>query len=100
MANPNQARDSRGRFARVASAEQKRDQAERDKDRARVERAKREAARAEIRDELASVKQLLDRLKKVKPGRRDDVHDVVSWEQQYAAARDRDRRLRAKLRQL
>lgn len=100
MANPNQARDANGRFARVASAESKRDQAERAKDRERVDKARRNAERAEIRGELSSVDQLLTRLRAVKPTRRDDPHDVVSWEQQFAAARDRRRRLTAKLRGL
>lgn len=100
MANPNQARDSRGRFTRTGSAESRRDLAERLKDRQRVEKARRNAELAEVRGEVASVDQLLDRLRKVKPRRNDDVHDVVSWEQQFAAAKDRRRRLSAKLRQL
>lgn len=100
MANPNQARDSRGRFTRTGSAESRRDQADRARDRERVDQARRNAEKADIRSEISSVDQLLGRLRSVRPTRRDDPHDVVSWEQQFAAARDRKRRLTAKLRAL
>lgn len=102
MANPNQSRDSRGRFQRSGgnTTEDRRSSKERDADRKRVERAKTDAAIADTRDSLATITRELQANTAARPTRRDDPHDVVSWEQDRAFLRERQRKLREKLRTL
>ena len=102
MANPNQARDQRGRFARSGSS-----RGDSSHDRKMAEREQRNLNRAKIsaeifdqQDRLAEQQQIAQRLAKTRPSRRDDPHDVVDWEKQNVANRERLRKIRARIKEL
>lgn len=102
MANPNQARDSRGRFARFGgnATEDRRDSKEREADRKRVEKAKIAAQIADVRDSLSTVVREEQSLINQRPTRKSDPHEVVDYERERAFLRERKRVLKQKLREL
>lgn len=100
MGSPNQPRDARGRWTKGGGALSAADRREAAADAKRIERAKLEAQRARLRDQLEHENANIARLNKTKPTRRDDPHEVVDWEQERAATRERLRKLKASMKSL